>query len=83
VLKNPANRHRAVALDYEHWKYGFTNTFSEPDSRAAYERCAIPAPAHFLGKRLANLVPGHQGPESTTRTTIASRSSSFPASMTT
>ena len=62
VLKNPANRHRAVALDYEHWKYGFTNTFSEADSRAAYERYAIPAPGGiFWESALANLIPGHQG----------------------
>ena len=62
VLKNPANRHRAVALDYEHWKYGFTNTFSEEDSRAAYQRYAIPAPGGiFWESALANLIPGHQG----------------------
>jgi pimeloyl-ACP methyl ester carboxylesterase len=50
LLKNPANRHRAVALDYEHWKYGFTNTFSEEASRAAYERYAIPSRAASSGR---------------------------------
>ena len=29
VLKNPANRHRAVGLTPEQWHYAFTNTFAE------------------------------------------------------
>src|ERR1043166_3472672 len=29
VLKNPANRHRAVGFTPEQWRYAFTNTFSE------------------------------------------------------
>src|SRR5690349_6733507 len=40
VLKNPANRHRAVGLTPEEWRYAFTNTFSEEASRALYERYA-------------------------------------------
>ena len=27
ILKNPANRHRAVAYTYDQWRYVFTNTF--------------------------------------------------------
>ncbi|WP_143673300.1 alpha/beta hydrolase, partial [Streptomyces griseiscabiei] len=34
VLKNPANRHRAVGLTFEQWHYAFTNTFPEEESRA-------------------------------------------------
>jgi pimeloyl-ACP methyl ester carboxylesterase len=61
VLKNPANRHRAVALNHEQWHYAFTNTFSEEESRAVYERYAIPASGNiFWGSALANLQPGHQ-----------------------
>jgi hypothetical protein len=33
VLKSPANRHRAVGLTYEQWRYAFTNTFPEAESR--------------------------------------------------
>ncbi|NEA66338.1 alpha/beta fold hydrolase [Streptomyces sp. SID12488] len=33
VLKNPANRHRAVGLNFEQWHYAFTNTFEEALSR--------------------------------------------------
>jgi pimeloyl-ACP methyl ester carboxylesterase len=61
VLKNPANRHRAVALTYDQWRYTFTNTFSEADSRAAYERYAVPASGKiFWDSLLANLIPGPQ-----------------------
>ncbi len=61
VLKNPANRHRAVGLTLEQWQYAFTNTFSEEDSRALYERYAVPASGGILwGIVLANFQPGHQ-----------------------
>ncbi|HZA88407.1 MAG TPA: alpha/beta hydrolase, partial [Acidimicrobiales bacterium] len=33
VLKNPANRHRAVGLTFEQWQYTFTNTFGEGRGR--------------------------------------------------
>jgi pimeloyl-ACP methyl ester carboxylesterase len=61
VLKNPANRHRAVGFTHEQWHYAFTNTFSEEESRALYERYHIPASGAILfGSVLANLQPGHQ-----------------------
>ena len=61
VLKNPANRHRAVGLTHEQWHYAFTNTFSEEESRALYERYHVPASgAIFWGSVLANIQPGHQ-----------------------
>jgi pimeloyl-ACP methyl ester carboxylesterase len=61
VFKNPANRHRAVGLTHEEWHYAFTNTFSEEDSRALYERYAVPPSGAILwGIVLANLQPGHQ-----------------------
>jgi pimeloyl-ACP methyl ester carboxylesterase len=59
VLKNPANRHRAVGLTYEQWHYAFTNTFSEEESRRLYERYHVPASgAIFWGSALANIHPG-------------------------
>ena len=61
VLKNPANRHKAVGFTYEQWHYAFTNTFSEDESRRLYERYHIPASgAIFWGSVLANIQPGHQ-----------------------
>jgi pimeloyl-ACP methyl ester carboxylesterase len=62
VLKNPANRHRAVGFTFEQWQYAFTNTFTEEQSRATYERYHIPASGNiFWGTALANVTPGHQG----------------------
>src|SRR3954447_25312223 len=59
VLKNPANRHRAVGFTHEQWHYAFTNGFSEEESRAPYERYHIPASgAIFWGSALANIHPG-------------------------
>ena len=61
VYKNPANRHRAVGFTQEQWHYAFTNTFSEQDSRALYERYAIPASGNILfGIVTANFKPGRQ-----------------------
>src|SRR5262249_10061649 len=61
VLKNPANRHKAVGFTYEQWRYVFTNTFDEADARAAYDRYHIPASGRiFWDSVLANLIPGPQ-----------------------
>jgi pimeloyl-ACP methyl ester carboxylesterase len=59
VLKNPANRHKAVGLTYEQWHYAFTTTFSDEESKALYERYHIPASGQiFWGSALANIHPG-------------------------
>jgi pimeloyl-ACP methyl ester carboxylesterase len=61
VLKNPANRHRAVGFTPEQFHYAFTNTLSEEESREVYERYHIPAPGNLVwGGVLANFTPGHQ-----------------------
>jgi pimeloyl-ACP methyl ester carboxylesterase len=61
VLKSPANRHRAVGLTFDQWHYAFTNTFPEDESRALYERYAVPASGGiFWDSALATLRPGHQ-----------------------
>mgnify|MGYP000730862620 CR=1 FL=1 len=61
VLKSPANRHKAVPLTFEQWQYAFTNTFSEEEGRALWQRYAIPASGGILwGSVLANFQPGHQ-----------------------
>ena len=60
-VQEPANRHRAVSLTHEQWQYAFTNTFGEEESRALYERYAIPASGKILwGIVLANFQLGHQ-----------------------
>ncbi len=58
VLKNPANRHRAVALTFEEFHYAFTNTMDEAQAREAYERYAVPGPGRVLWEAaLANFNP--------------------------
>lgn len=60
VLRNPANRHRAVGFTPEQWRYAFANTFSDEESLALYERYHIPASGHiFWGSALANIHPGN------------------------
>jgi pimeloyl-ACP methyl ester carboxylesterase len=61
VLKNPANRHKAVPLTFDQWRYIFTNTFDEADARAAYDRYYVPASGGiFWDSVLANFIPGPQ-----------------------
>jgi pimeloyl-ACP methyl ester carboxylesterase len=48
VLKNPANNHRAVPLTPEEFHYAFTNTLTEEESLAVYERYAVPGPGRVL-----------------------------------
>src|SRR5262245_54814351 len=61
VLKNPANRHKAVGLTLEQWQYTFTNTFTEEEGRALYERYHVPASGSiFWESAFASLRPGHQ-----------------------
>jgi pimeloyl-ACP methyl ester carboxylesterase len=59
VLKNPANRHKAVGFTFEQWNYAFTNGFPEDEARRLYERYHIPASGEiFWGSALANIHPG-------------------------
>jgi pimeloyl-ACP methyl ester carboxylesterase len=59
VLKNPANRHKAVGFTFEQWNYAFTNGFPEDEARQLYERYHIPASGSiFWGSALANVHPG-------------------------
>jgi pimeloyl-ACP methyl ester carboxylesterase len=59
VLKNPANRHKAVGFTFEQWDYAFTNGFPDDESRRLYERYHVPASGEvFWGSALANIHPG-------------------------
>lgn len=61
VLKSPANRHKAIGLTEEQWRYAFTNTFTDEESAALYERYHVPASGRILwGGVLANFQPGMQ-----------------------
>jgi len=58
VLGNPANRHRAVPLTYEQFRYGFANTVSEAEAEELYDTFAVPASgAPLFQAATANLNP--------------------------
>jgi pimeloyl-ACP methyl ester carboxylesterase len=58
VLTNPANRHRAVPLTYEQFRYGFANAVSEDEARQLYDAFAVPAPgAPLFQAATANFNP--------------------------
>lgn len=48
VFRNPANRHRAVSLTPEQFRYAFGNAVSEEESQDLYDRWTIPAPGKPL-----------------------------------
>jgi pimeloyl-ACP methyl ester carboxylesterase len=58
VLTNPANRHRAVPLTYEQFRYAFANAVSEEEAKELYESFAVPASgAPLFQAAAANLNP--------------------------
>jgi non-heme chloroperoxidase len=58
VLGNPANRHRAVPLTYEQFRFGFANAVSEDEARELYDTFAVPASGQPLFQAAAaNLNP--------------------------
>ena len=48
VLKNPANKNKAVSLSAEQFRYGFGNAIDAAESDALHDKWAIPAPGKPL-----------------------------------
>jgi pimeloyl-ACP methyl ester carboxylesterase len=58
VLGNPANRHRAVPLTYDQFRYGFANAVSAEEAKELYDTFAVPAPgAPLFQAATANFNP--------------------------
>jgi non-heme chloroperoxidase len=58
VLGNPTNRHKAIPLTYEQFRYAFANAVDEDEAKALYEEFAVPASAEPLFQAAAsNLNP--------------------------
>jgi pimeloyl-ACP methyl ester carboxylesterase len=58
VLGNPANRHRAVPLTFEQFRYAFANAVSEEEARRLHDAYAVPAPgAPLFQAATANFNP--------------------------
>jgi len=58
VLGNPANRHRAVPLTYEQFRYGFANAVDEDEAKELYETYSVPGSGEpIFQAAAANLNP--------------------------
>jgi non-heme chloroperoxidase len=58
ALKNPANRHRAVPLTFDQFRYGFANAVSEEEAKELFATYAVPGPGEPLFQAAAaNLNP--------------------------
>ncbi|HWE11354.1 MAG TPA: alpha/beta hydrolase [Solirubrobacteraceae bacterium] len=58
VLGNPANRHRAVPLTFDQFRYGFANAVGEEEAKELYAQYAVPASgAPLFQAAAANLNP--------------------------
>ena len=58
VLTNPSNRHKAIPLTYEQFRYAFANAVDEDEAHALYDEFAVPAPgAPLFQAAAANLNP--------------------------
>lgn len=58
VLGNPANKHRAVPLTYDQFRYSFANAVDEDEAKLLYETFAVPAPgAPLFQAAAANFNP--------------------------
>lgn len=58
VLANPANRHRAVPLTFEQFRYAFGNAVPEAEAKELFETYAVPASgAPVFQAAAANLNP--------------------------
>ena len=58
VLKNPANRNRAVPLTYDQFRFGFANAVSKEEAKELYHTYAVPGSGEPLFQAAsANLNP--------------------------
>lgn len=61
VLSNPANRGRAVTLNYKQFRYGFANAVSEAEAKTLHSTFHVPAPGlPIFQAATANLNPWTQ-----------------------
>jgi pimeloyl-ACP methyl ester carboxylesterase len=70
VFKSPGNRHRAVSLTAEQFRFAFGNAVSEAESQELFERWAIPAP----GKPLFEAAAANFNPHSPAKVDTANES---------
>jgi pimeloyl-ACP methyl ester carboxylesterase len=54
VLGNPTNRHKAVPLTYEQFRYAFANAVTEDEAHSLYDEFAVPASGEPLFQAAAS-----------------------------
>lgn len=58
VLENPRNRHRAIPLTFDQFRYAFANAVSEEEAKELFDRFAVAAPgAPLFQAAAANINP--------------------------
>ena len=58
VLENPLNRHRAIPLTYDQFRFAFANAISDDEAKELFQTFAVPAPgAPLFQAAAANLNP--------------------------
>jgi non-heme chloroperoxidase len=58
VLRNPANRNKAIPLTYEQFRYAFANAVDEDQAKRLYDQFCVPAPGEpIFQAAAANLNP--------------------------
>ena len=58
VLENPRNRHRAIPLTFDQFRFAFANAVSEEEATELFETFAVPAPgAPLFQAAVANVNP--------------------------
>ncbi len=58
MLQNPLNRHRAIPLTFDQFRFAFANAVSEDEAKELFETYAVPAPgAPLFQAAAANLNP--------------------------
>jgi pimeloyl-ACP methyl ester carboxylesterase len=58
VLENPRNRHKAIPLTFDQFRYAFANAVSEDEAKELFETFAVAAPgAPLFQAAAANLNP--------------------------
>lgn len=70
VFKNPGNRHKAVSLTAEQFRFAFGNALTEQESTELFERWTIPAP----GKPLFEAAGANFNPHSPAKVDTANQS---------
>ena len=62
MLRNPANKDRAIRLTYDQFRFGFANELSEEEAKALYDKYSVAGAGKVLFQAaFANINPADRG----------------------